>query len=117
MCCCRIVQVLKKMGNLNFIRFYCTVRKYSDAKRGKHRIPWNKGKSGCQVAWNKGVKNLTHKGKAIVQLTLNDEKIKEYEKIKDAAKEYGINERFISKCCRGIISEYKGYKWKFKDER
>lgn len=93
------------------------VRKYSDAKIGKHRIPWNKGKKGCQVAWNKGVKNLTHKGKAIVQLTLNDEKIKEYEKIKDAAKEYGINERFISKCCRGIISEYKGYKWKFKDER
>jgi hypothetical protein len=46
-----------------------------------------------------------------------DEKIKEYEKIKDAAKEYGINERFISKCCRGIIREYKGYKWKFKDER
>jgi len=25
MYCCRIVQVLEKMGNLNFIRFCCTV--------------------------------------------------------------------------------------------
>lgn len=31
MCCCRIVQVLKKMGNLNFIRFCCTV--YVNNKR------------------------------------------------------------------------------------
>lgn len=107
----------KILGNLFETDEMCV-----NIKRGGYggfatKEPWNKGKKGCQVAWNKGVKNLTHKGKAIVQLTLNDEKIKEYEKIKDAAKEYGINERFISKCCRGIISEYKGYKWRFKDER
>ena len=93
------------------------VRKYSEAKIGRHRIEWNKVKKNCQIPWNKGVKNTTHKGKEIIQMSLNGEFICEYVRIRDAAKKYGINERLISKCCKGIISEYKWYKWKFKDER
>lgn len=31
-----------------------SLKKMSAAKKGK--IPWNKGKKGVQVAWNKGIK-------------------------------------------------------------
>lgn len=90
------------------------VKKYSDAKIGRHREVWNKGKKGVLVPWNKGMSGGTHIGKAIIQLTEDDEFVCEYKCIKDAAKKYNINERYISKCCKGKINSYKGYKWKFK---
>lgn len=92
------------------------VRKYSDAKMGKSHVPWNKGKKGSQVAWNKGKFGRTHIGKRIVQMSLDGDIICEYSCIRDAAEKYKINERFISKCCKGKLETYKGYKWRFKNE-
>lgn len=93
------------------------VKKYSDAKIGKSHAPWNKGLKGSQVAWNKGLFGRTHVGKKIIQTTIDGKFIAEFTCIRDAAEKYGINERFISKCCKGKIDSYKGYKWKFKDEK
>lgn len=62
--------------------------------------------------------NRIHGGKnpckIVVQSTLNDEIIKEYPSVHEAARENGINCSNIARCCRKEQTEYKGFKWNYK---
>lgn len=56
--------------------------------------------------------------KAVVQLTLDGEIIREYKSATEAEREnkkYKFNSKYIGDCCRGIRNTHKGYKWKFKN--
>lgn len=55
--------------------------------------------------------------KPVLQFNLDGEFIKEFNSIKDAAKEVGCSESIIGKCCRGIIKNPRKYIFKFGDEK
>lgn len=72
-------------------------------------------KIGLSNAWHKknSGKN-TPTAKAILQLDLNGNLIKEWECGLDAVRKIGCNSSGISRCCHGIIKKHYGYKWQFK---
>lgn len=54
--------------------------------------------------------------KRVTQLDLSGNTIREWDSIADAAREYGfgaVGATGISKCCRGLLKSYKGFKWRF----
>lgn len=53
------------------------------------------------------------KSKKVIQLSLEDQYIKEYDCINTAGRETGIHPAGISMCCRGVRNTTGGYKWKF----
>lgn len=52
--------------------------------------------------------------KPVIQLTLNDEFIKEWKSVADAAKAVNAPSQHISRCCHNERKQTRGYKWKFK---
>ena len=59
--------------------------------------------------------NLAHVGsRAVIQMSINGELIKEYESITEAAKSNDICVTGISSVANGRLETYKGFKWKFK---
>jgi group I intron endonuclease len=52
----------------------------------------------------------------VVQLSLNNEYIAEFESIKDAAISISGNECYIGSCCKGNKKDYKDYKWMYKED-
>lgn len=52
----------------------------------------------------------------VVQLSLNNDYIAEFESIKYAATSIDGNEGYISACCKGNKRYYKGYKWMYKED-
>lgn len=55
--------------------------------------------------------------KAVVQLDLNGNFIKEYKSIKEASLETGCNISNITQCCKGKrYKTSKGYKWMYKED-
>lgn len=54
--------------------------------------------------------------KQICQLALDDELIKKWNRMNDAAKALGINQGSISNCCKGKCKTYKKFKWMYADE-
>ena len=67
----------------------------SEAKKGK--APWNKGKKGLQVAWNKG-------------LTKEDDRVKKYTDAKIGRKHSDETKRKISKSKKGLVPWNKNKK-------
>lgn len=59
-----------------------------------------------------GAKNPS--AKAIRQLSMSGELIKEYEYAKLAASEYGLDLSLIIRCCRGKAKSCGGYRWEYK---
>lgn len=70
-------------------------KKMSEAKKGK--APWNKGKKGLQVAWNKG-------------LTKEDDRVKKYTDAKIGRKHSDETKRKISKSKKGLVPWNKNKK-------
>jgi len=111
--------------------------KLSESKKGKAPVWWNPGqirteehKENLSKA-NKGRispnKNKTyteeHKSKlrdastvkkAVLQLDMNDNLIKEWISVNEIQKTLNITH--ISECCRGIVKTVKGFKWKYKND-
>ena len=54
--------------------------------------------------------------RAVVQLSLNDEFIAQYDCIKEAAKSLGISHSSVSLCCRKKKPFLCGYKWMYLEE-
>lgn len=67
----------------------------------------HKGKSSGM----KGKYNNPNTSKKVAKISLNDEFIKEYNSISEAARE-GFNPAHISACCLGKLKQHKGFKWK-----
>ena len=68
----------------------------------------------CSIGYN----NRYSKTRAIVQLNLEGEFIKEYNSILEAAQELNIASSHIQDCCanKKHHNTYKGYKWKYKED-
>lgn len=77
----------------------------------KGRTSPNKGRKYDEEHSKKLSNSHSHQKIKIVQLTLDDKKIKIWESISDAKKEYKNNH--ISECCLGKIKTAAGYKWKY----
>jgi group I intron endonuclease len=54
--------------------------------------------------------------KPVIQLTLANERIKEWNSTKDAAKSLSISQRNISSVCNELRKTAGGYKWTFKNK-
>lgn len=111
-----------------------TLKKMSEARKGKPlsdetreklkgRTPWNKGKKTNQVPWNKGLKDMYdketlekmvgYKRKKVSQYDLQGNFIKTWESTREAERGTGAEHSKISKCCNGKQKTTKGYIWKW----
>lgn len=63
-------------------------QKLSNSK--KNKVPWNKGKKGCQVAWNKGKRGVSSKAK---NTSLTKQCL--------LCGKYHNNKKYCSRVCRG----------------
>lgn len=59
------------------------------------------------------VRNGKHKGKKIIQLTLNGEFIREWPNSRTVFRETGMSDWSVSQCCRGIWKTAYGFKWRY----
>ena len=50
----------------------------------------------------------------VLQFTLDNELVKEYPSSKECGRN-GFNQAAVSRCCRGKIKQYKGYKWQYEN--
>ena len=73
-----------------------TIKKMSDAKKGKHISPKTEFPS-----------------KKVFQYTLDGELVNVWESACEASRN-GFNQSHISACCRGVEKIHKGYKWSFE---
>jgi hypothetical protein len=77
----------------------------------KGRTSPNKGRKYDEEHGKKLSNSHSHQKRKVIQLTLDGEKIKIWESISEAKKEYKNNH--ISECCLGKIKTAAGYKWKY----
>lgn len=49
----------------------------------------------------------------VIQYDLNGKQLKKYPSIIEASRQVGCCDSGISKACRGIYEQYKGYKWRY----
>ena len=99
-----------------------TRKHISDTKKGS--TPWNKGKKYTDVQRGNISRSLIGKytyaknpnAKPILQLTLNDDVIKEWDCVKSAAQTLGINQNSISLAANGHHKTAGGFKWRYKKE-
>lgn len=73
-------------------------------------IPWNKG----MTLPNQSGKNH-HSAKAVVQYTLDDKYINEFDSIAEASDDTGIKRTCIHNCLGGLSKSAGGYRWKYKE--
>lgn len=68
--------------------------------------------------FNKKIGNINKndKIKKTVQLSLDGELIKIWDKIKDCTYETNFDSSAITKCCKGKLKSHKGFKWMYYDE-
>lgn len=100
-------------------------RKISEARKGKYNGEKNymfgkhhtdeTRRKMSEAAKGKYVGTNCWCSRAVVQLTLDGEFVKEWSYIKEA-NQYGFNRTCISDCCRGKRPHHKGYKWQYADD-
>lgn len=76
----------------------------------KRCIPWNKG----LTLPNQSGKNH-FRAKAVIQYSLTNEYVNEFDTITEAAKETNIKRNCIDNCLRGSSKSAGGYRWKYKE--
>lgn len=82
-----------------------------------HKSKIKSDNSVSNLEWCTGLYNIRYsKAKKIIQYDLNDNFIKEWESISDAAKELNIPTTHISKCCLGKLNKTHSYKWRYKQD-
>lgn len=50
----------------------------------------------------------------VIQYTLNDVFVKEWKSSQEIMNTLGICRGNISRACRGVYKQFKGFKWKYK---
>lgn len=69
----------------------------------------------CTYLYNNTYGGLNEKKmKPVDQFTADGLLVKSYKSLTDAAMENGYMIGNISNCCRGVIKQYKGYKWSYR---
>lgn len=90
-----------KLENLEWI---------SASENQKHKFEVLGHKYPCKDRFGKD----NTRSKSVIQMTLDNDFIAEYEGVHDAARKTGFNRGAIGNCCRNIANKHKNYKWKFK---
>ena len=77
----------------------------------------------CSAQYNNTYNNIHYRSKekrrkAVIQMTLDDEFVAEYESVSEAARQTGFRSSSISAACRGEkkTKQSYGFHWKFKEE-
>ena len=78
-------------------------------------VPWNKGKKGLQVAWNKGLHVGNSMKEPILQYDTNGNFIKEWDCAATAGRELSIAQQCIRGCAKGKYKKGGGFVWKLKE--
>jgi hypothetical protein len=76
----------------------------------EHAYRHNLRKAPCTGKFGKD----HHRSRAICQLTLTGEHIREWDSISDAARELGIRGNGVQAVCAGKEKAFKGFIWKYK---
>ena len=87
-------------------------RTFTDEHK-KHIGETSKGRKHTKETKLKMIKS---RSKAIIQLTINGDYIREWDSAKQAEIEGGFTNSNICVCCKGKRKSYKGYKWMYKTE-
>lgn len=87
---------------------------YSENNSHSYNVLNNVGGSKNQLG-NKGIKH--HLAIQICQLDLDGKLIYEYESLREIDLETNFSRHHVSKCCKGEIQSYDGYKWEFKNNK
>lgn len=83
----------------------------SKTRKGKHHTKETRKKM-CEQ--RKGKPKYKHR-KPILQYTLDDVFVKEFDSAKSASEELNIYPTSITACCKGKLKSAYGYIWKYKD--
>ncbi len=108
--------IFKHFNSVSEAAFYFNTKSHhiSDCCGGKIRT--FKGKIWRYEADNFNKFKIDHgKRKVIIQYDMNDNIIKEYTSITEAAKSIKGQESSISRALRGIRGKYRNFKWKYKE--
>ena len=75
------------------------------------------------IIWNGALLNIHYRNKekrrkAVIQMTLDDEFVAEYESVREAERQTGFRNSNISAACRGEkkTKQSYGFHWKYKEE-
>lgn len=81
-------------------------------------LEWSTKKENIDHSWKTGLTKPppAETPKAIVQMTVHEEVIQEFQSIKTAALTTGICDSDICKCCKEKRRTAGGYKWKYKED-
>jgi hypothetical protein len=77
--------------------------------------PWNKGRKGAQVAWNKGIPNELHRI-PIVSIKIATGEVQYWKSSSEAVKELNLNSGHVTQCCKGRLPHHKGYYFKYQKD-
>ena len=74
----------------------------------------------CTSQYNNTYNNIHYRNKekrrkVVIQMTLDDKFVAEYESTCDAARQTGFGQGNIAEACRGEMKYAYGYHWKFKE--
>lgn len=109
----------KKLKGIKFSEEH--KRKISESLKGRtftdeHRKHIGETSKGRKHTEETKLKMIKSRSKAIIQLTINDDYIREWDSAKQAEIEGGFTNSNICVCCKGKRKSYKGYKWMYKTE-
>lgn len=91
-------------------------RTWQNPEHVKHMREINLGKNNPQYGKKRTDEEKIKRGaKGIIQFTLDGEKIAEYISLHEAHEKTGASRCDISKCCKGIFKQSRGYIWKYKE--
>lgn len=102
-----------------------TIRKRVETRKRLNNysrdMPWlakyrlRKGKDSPMFGRKPSENTLKAHKKSILQYDLNDNLIKEFNSIKEAAEEVNVSKPAVVHCLKGKTRKAGGYKWKYKD--
>lgn len=93
-----------------------TKKQWENKEYQNHMREVNLGKNNPQYGKKRTDEEKIKRGaKGIIQFTLDGEKIAEYISLHEAHEKTGASRYDISKCCKGIFKQSRGYIWKYKE--
>lgn len=94
-----------------------TKKKIGNANRGSNSPWWGKALSKeMKKKISESKRGVATKVCKVIQLTLSEEYVREWNSQSEAARALNLDSSKISKCCRGKRNKCGNYKWRYKNE-
>ena len=113
----QVTEMINRLVALHFCKGYAdgmTVNHIDEVKTNNRadNLEWLTQKDNNNHGT--GIQRRKKHPKAVIQLSLSGEFIREWPSINAAAESVGINPTCIGSCCKGKRPTMKGYRWKYK---